>query len=178
MTSPTVDAPPAAATISDLVKECREQTDSCLYTAVTLHLWLRRLRRWQAAFTVVPLVLGTFAGWSVIKELQNPVAQGVASFAALLAGLLPAIYTGLKVDGQIDQGKRLAAEFTNLRDRFRQLAIIGGAKSLAQFETELRPLMKRLEAARREAVTPPEACFQEARKKIKRGDYDPDEPRK
>lgn len=49
---------------------------------------------------------------------------------------MPTIYTALKVDGQIDQCVRLAAEFTNLRDRFRQAALIASTKSLADFEAE------------------------------------------
>jgi hypothetical protein len=37
--------------------------------------------------------------------------------------------------------------------------------------------MKRLEAARKESVTPPEWCFTAAQKKIQGGHHDPDPPR-
>jgi hypothetical protein len=163
-----------ASAAHELAEECRRQEGNCLYTAAMLHIWLRSLRRRQAFFTVVPLVLGTIAGWSVLKEVEHPLIQGVSALSALLAGLLPAVYTALKIDGQVEQCKRLAAEFTNLRDRFRQAALLGVAKPLPEFEAEFRPLMKRMETARRESVTPPDWCWTEAQRKVKQGDYDPD----
>jgi hypothetical protein len=167
----------AGPTPEELTTECKREEETCLYTATSLYIWLRRLRLWQAVFTVLPLIFGTIAGWSVLKEIDDPFAQGVTALCGLLAGLLPAVYNGLKIDGLMEQCKRLAAEYTNLRDAFRQAALISARKPLAEFESEFRPLMKRLEAARKEGVTPPEWSFTAAQKKIQGGHYDPDPPR-
>jgi hypothetical protein len=159
----------------DFTDECKRLSESCLYTATSLHMWLRYLRGWQMAFTVIPLVLGTIAGWSVLSEVQDPLVQGVVGFLALLAGLLPSIYNGIKLDGKIEEAKGLAAEFSNLRDRFKQASFTAGEKNPVEFQAEFQPLMERLEKARCASLTPPEWAFQSARKKVKAGHYDPDE---
>jgi hypothetical protein len=89
----------------------------------------------------------------------------------LVAGLLPAIYEALKLDVHIEKLAQSAAEFTNLRDRFRQAEKLGPLKSLKDFETDFNRIMQRMEEARRASITPPERYFKKAQKKINAGDY-------
>lgn len=90
--------------------------------------------------------------------------------------MIPLVYRASKTDAAIAQFTRLAGEFTNLRDRFRQLGDVGVHKDIILFESDFKALMARMEKARKHAETPPEWCFEEARKKIKAGhmhhDYD------
>jgi hypothetical protein len=65
----------------------------------------------------------------------------------------------------------LAGEFTNLRDRFRQAALISSKKPFTEFEADTKPLFARLEKARSRTLTPPDWCFKLARRKIEAGDY-------
>jgi hypothetical protein len=94
------------------------------------------------------------------------------AICAFLAGLLPAIYTALKLDDHLDESKHLAGEFKNLQDRFRQAALVSSRKPFAEFEADVKPLIDRLEQARATSLTAPEWCFKRAQKKIKKGDYD------
>ena len=78
----------------------------------------------------------------------------------------------LKFDDHLEESKRLASEFKNLQDRFRQAALVSSRKPFADFEADFKPLMDRLEQARSMSLTPPEWCFKLAQRKIKKGDYD------
>jgi hypothetical protein len=66
---------------------------------------------------------------------------------------------------------RAAAEFTNLRDRFRQAANITRSKGAEDLQTQFETLMDRMDAVRNTAPAIPEWCFKRARKKINAGDY-------
>ncbi len=91
---------------------------------------------------------------------------------ALLAGLLPSIYAALKYDDELARCKLLTAEFKNLRDRFRQVALVSSLGPFDEFERDFEKLMERLEAARAHSYTAPEWCFRRAQEKIKSGHYD------
>jgi len=156
---------------SDFVEECRREETNCLRAAASLHIWNRFLRFWRTLFTVFPLILGGFAGWSVFHQTGKPFMKAVVSFVALVEGVFPALYTSLKIDGRIDQCTRSEVEYSNLGDRFRQAALNAPYKSASESETEFRPLMKRLEGARRESPTAPDWCVKKAEEKIKPGDH-------
>jgi hypothetical protein len=49
--------------------------------------------------------------------------------------------------------------------------LVSSKKPFSEFESDVKPIMKRLEKARSRSITPPEPCFSRARKKIKAGDY-------
>src|SRR5215468_3775867 len=95
-----------------------------------------------------------------------------AAVFALLATVLPPTHRASKIDDDIDQYAKLAGEFTNLRDRFRQSALVASQKSFTDFDSEVRGLFERLEKARSRVLTPPDWCFKIARKKHKAGHYD------
>jgi hypothetical protein len=123
-------------------------------------------------FIAAPLVLGSLASWKLLTGVDLPTVRVFTAVAAFLAGLLPSIYSTLKFDDHLDESKHLAAEFKNLRDRFRQAALVSSRKSFPEFEADVKPLIDRLEQARAASFTAPEWCFKLAQKKIKTGDYD------
>lgn len=157
-----------------LALECKRQAENCLYTSTSLFIWLRCLRIVRVAFVILPLALGSIAGWKLLTTSDLQSVKIVVSVCALIAGVLPSIYAALKFDDELERCKRLTGEFKNLRDRFRQAALISSLKSFDQFESDFQKLMERLEAARAHSYTPPEWCFRRAQKKIKAGDYDHD----
>lgn len=154
-----------------LIQECRRQEETCLYTSTSLFIWLRQLRQWQFVSVVAPLVLGGIAGWNMLGKIDSDKVQWIAGVCALLAGLVPSIFAAVKFDDRLALCKVLSAEFKNLQDRFRQLAVIGGGKSLEQVETEFRSLMDRMEQTRSHSFTAPEWTFKMAKEKIEAGHY-------
>jgi len=157
---------------TELALECKRLSESCLYTSTALFIWLRCLRTTRIVFVVVPLALGSIAGWQLLKESPVQSARLLTSICAFLAGLLPTVYAALKLDDHLKECKHLAGEFKNLQDRFRQAALVSSKKPSSDFEEDFQPLMKRLEEARAGSYTAPEWCFASAQGKIKKGDYD------
>lgn len=96
----------------------------------------------------------------------------LVSLFAFLAGLMPSIYAALKFDADLEGCVRAVAEFKNIQDRFRQIALISSKKSFEEFERDFDELVERLEQARASSTTPPERFHKAARKKIKAGDYE------
>jgi hypothetical protein len=155
-----------------LLDECCRQSENCRYTAISFNIWLRRLRLRRTASLIFPVIFGALATAGIVTQHY----PALAAVFALLATTIPLVYRSSKTDRSISQFTRLAGEFTNLRDRFRQLGDIGIHKEVTLFEGEFRTLMARMEKARKFAETPPEWCFLKAREKEKSGhmrhDYD------
>lgn len=155
----------------ELATECKRQSENCLYTATSFTLWLKFLRCVRVTQIAAALLLGSFAGWKLIEASPSPTVQAAAAIAAFIAALLPTLLAALKVDDRIEDARRLSAEFTNLRDRFRHAALVHSKKPFAEFEKSFGELMDRTEQARAAGLTPPEYFFRSAQKKIKTGDY-------
>ncbi len=155
--------------IEELKKECRHQENSCLYTSTTLFNWLKSLRRWRAAFIILPIITGSLASFVLFQDMIL-----VPAVLSLLTGIFPAIFKALKLDVHIETVEALAAEYKILESRFRQAAEIVSAKGEEALETELSELMRRVEKSRAQAITPPERFYRKAQKDIKKGDYEPD----
>jgi hypothetical protein len=68
-------------------------------------------------------------------------------------------------------GAALAAEFTRLRDRFRQARNIRSARGREQFESAFAKPMDTMDAALRTSLTPPERYFRKAQAEIEKGGY-------
>lgn len=118
-----------------------------------------------------PIVLGALATWSVLDQPEVVWLQWLTATFALLAGLFPAIYEALKLDTRIEDIARQAAVFKNLQDRFRQAAAISSKGLYEKFLASFEALMKQMESARENSITPPERCFKAAREKIRSGHY-------
>jgi hypothetical protein len=102
----------------------------------------------------------------------------IAVFCGLVASFFPAIYVSLGLDMKVMEIARAAAEFTNIRDRFRQAAQIHSKDTPEEFKAQFEALMDRLDAARAASPPQPEWCYQRAKRKIEQGDYEfkADEP--
>lgn len=150
--------------------QCLQQCERCLYTSVSLFIWLRCLRKVRVALIIVPIILGSLAGWDLLQGHDGAFKTLTAVFA-FLAGLVPAVYSALKLDDHLPTAARLAGEYKNLEIVFGDLAQVGPTKAFEDFEEEYKQAMVRLEKANAEAYTAPEWCFGAAKKKIEAGHY-------
>lgn len=153
--------------------ECIRQSESCLYTSTTFHIWLRSSRFWLRVFVTAPVILGALASWSVFDDSETKVAflSWITAISALGAGIFPALFVALDMNTNVKEISRLSAEFKNLQDRFRIAAKIKSKGDTEQFENIVDELMNRLDIARSNSLTPPERFFKKAQKKINEGDY-------
>jgi hypothetical protein len=156
---------------AEFIAECRRQEESCLYTSTTLYFWLRSIRRWRSTFIAAPIILGSIGSWALLKGVQTSLATWFTAACSLLAGMFPAIFKALELDGRVAEVSHQAALFKNLQDRFRQATNFSTSKSLADARAEFEALMKQLEEARKSSITPPERFFRAAQRKIKAGHY-------
>jgi hypothetical protein len=153
-----------------LIDECHRQSENCSYTATSFTIWLRWLRRARVLFVAGPVVFGALATWQIVAQ-GSPTLGAVF---ALLATVMPPVYRASKADEGIEQYTKLAGEFTNLRDRFRQAALVTSKMSFDEFKVEARALFDRLDKARSRPLTPPPWSFTLGRWKIKAGHYEHD----
>lgn len=152
-----------------LIAECKRQEESCLYTSTTLYIWLRQVRRQKQLFITAPIIIGGFAGLSILQEWGF---EWVTAVLAVIASLFPALADALKIETSVDEISRLASEFKALQDRFRRNANITTLNDVQGAENVLAELMDRMDIARSSSITPPESAFEEARRKIAAGHYD------
>lgn len=152
-----------------IIAECRRQEESCLYTSTSLYIWLRRVRLQKQLFVAVPIIIGGFAGLSI---LQGWIWDWVIVILTFIASLFPAMADALKVETSVDEISRLAADFKALQDRFRRTATITALDDVQTAEKSLAELMDRMDVARSTSITVPEWAFKEAQRKISEGHYD------
>jgi hypothetical protein len=150
-----------------LIDECHRLSEDCAYTATNFTIWLRWLRGIRVIFQVSPIVFGALATWKIVAQ-TSPTWGAVF---ALLATAIPPAYRASKTDEAIAEYTTATGEFTNLRDRFRQAALISSYKPFPEFNADTKLLIERLEKARARALTPPEWFFVLARRKHRAGHY-------
>ncbi len=143
-----------------------------MYTGAGLYMWQKRARRWKNVFVVAPIVLGGTASSQILVGGDASWANYVAAGLALVAGFFPAVFEALGMDMRVREIGAAAGEFTNLRDRFRQLANRGAFMPVEELSAAFDELMSRMDAVRVTAPALPETFFRKGRKKIKRGDYE------
>lgn len=153
----------------EITVEALRQSESCLYTSTAIFIWLRTVRWQQKAVVLAPILLTGLAGFGYFKDV---VPAWVIALMGFLSTLIPALADALNIETHVDELKSKASEFKALQDRFRKLARIGVLGDSERAENDLNELLDRLDLARSSSITPPERYFEEARKKIKRGDYD------
>lgn len=166
--------------VEEIVKECRRQEESCLYTAAGLYIWQKVAQKWKSGFIVAPIVLGGLATSQILIDIPSSTTDAesaqvwtnyAAAALALLAGFFPAIFEALGMDMRVREIGTAAGEFTNLRDRFRQLGNIGADMDFDELNPAFEQLMDRMDAARKTSPPLPEKYFEAGRKKIEAGDY-------
>jgi hypothetical protein len=151
-----------------IIAECKRQEESCLYTSTMLYIWLRRIRWQNRVFVTAPIILGGIASLAVLKEW---IPEWAIAVLALVASLFPALADAMKIQTGVDEVARSAADFKALQDRFRRVATITALSNVDAAEETLAELMDRMDVARSTSLTPPEWMYDEAKKKIERGDY-------
>jgi hypothetical protein len=155
----------------ELARECKRQFENCLYTATSLQIWLRSLRALKVFFAVAPIVFGSLGSWKILTDSTSGAMKAIGAIGSFLGGLLSTIYSALKLDTHIAECKMAAGELTNLRDSFRQAALVSSKKPFEEFEAEVAKLRARLDKIRALGLTAPELCFKLAQRKIRSGDY-------
>ena len=153
----------------NLKAQCAELKERCQYTSASLFIWLRILRLIRITFVIAPIVLGAIAGWDILKGPEgHPL---FAATMALLASIVPAVYSGLKLDDHLIEARKLAGDYKNLEITFGVLEFVGSLKSFPEFEADFGKAFELLKQANSSAYTAPEWCFKRAQAKIKRGHY-------
>ena len=94
---------------------------------------------------------------------------------ALLGVILPGVIKAVRLDETISAYEAAAAHYKVVEGELRRAAVIWSNKPSVEFEQEARNALTSLDNARASSMTPPEWCFRAAQKKVKSGDYDPDE---
>jgi len=155
----------------ELAQECRRQEESCLYMSTQLYAWLMVLRMTRFFTTLLSVVLGALGGWTLLTAIELPTVKLFVAACAFLAGLLPALYTALKLDESLELAAQLAGEFKNLEDDLRRCALVSSKKSFKEFEAEANAVFDRLKQAKAPSITVPWPFFKYARWKINKGDY-------
>lgn len=158
-------------TIEALIAECERQSENCLYTGTSLYIWLKWARFWRGIFLIFPILLSGFATSQIFGQYLGTTGAFLAACAGLLAGFFPAIYVSLNMDMKVMELAKSATEYTNLRDRFRQLAKIKSNSDLASFNTAFEIQMDRMDGVRASSPPVPDWCFKRAQEKVKKGDY-------
>lgn len=154
---------------AEIVKECKRQAESCLYTSTALFFWLKAVRAFRVAFVVLPIIAGSVASAKIL--LKSAEWDWITAIAALLAGLFPAIFKALNLDVSVKNIGDSASLFKILQDRFRQASNIGAHSEISELEEEFKALMSRLDDARQSCPAIPDRYFSRAQTKIKKGDY-------
>jgi hypothetical protein len=148
-TGASMSDPQAAA----LIDECQRQSENCGYTATNFTIWLRWLRGIRATFVVTPVIFGALATWKVLDASPT-----LAAVFMLLTTVIPPSHRALGIDEAIEAYTKAAGEMSNLRDRFRQAALISSHRPFVDFWADAQPLIARLERARNRTLTPLK-CF-------------------
>jgi hypothetical protein len=156
--------------IRNLIEECKRQEESCLYTSTSFFEWLKDLRFWRVVFVISPIVLSGIATWPLLAK--HPDDQWITGVCALLAGMAPAIFKALALDGSLGTLAKQAHQFKILQDRFRQAWRVTALGDFDAFNAEFDQLMNRMDDARAMSTTAPERIFQKAKAKIDKGHYD------
>ncbi|MEQ1935031.1 MAG: hypothetical protein ABL962_14320 [Fimbriimonadaceae bacterium] len=160
-----------ASTKLEIVKECKRQVENCLYTSTAMMIWLRWLRYMRGGLIALGVTCGALAGWNLLSRSNDDDVQAFSGVLAIISAVIPAAFAALRLDERVETCRKLAGEFKNLQDRFRQVACIDSKADEVGLRHRFNEAMWRIDRARQEVYTPPEWCFVDARRKIVAGDY-------
>lgn len=156
-----------------LVRECAEQARNTIYTSTTFYIWLKWLKGVRGVLWVLAAASGAGAASTALNNSDEH--QLIVAALALLAVIIPGAIKALKLDDTISAYETAAAKFKNAEGELRRAANVWSHKPYAEFEAEARKALADLDGARDASLTPPNFCFRAAQRKVKSGDYDPDE---
>jgi hypothetical protein len=150
-----------------LIDECQRQEESCLYTSTALFEWLKALRLWRKILITTPIALSAVATSAIARH-----SEWLAAIAALLAGILPAVFKALELDKDLAVISRHANQFKVLQDRFRRSWRVSALGDLEEFKQDFNAVMKTMDDLRCTSAVVPDKFFTKAQKKISGGHYD------
>ena len=149
-----------------IIHACRVQAESCQYTSTSLYRWLDDAKWHNRAWNALPIVFGSIASVALFQE-SFPY---FASFFALTAGLLPAVYEKLELKAHTDEILSQAGQYKNLENRFTHAADIVALDSNPDaLKAEFDSLMRQMEDLRARPIVIPEKYFLKGRAKIMAG---------
>ncbi len=152
-----------------MIDECERQAESCLYVSTTCFEWVKSLRIWRALFVVAPIILGGVGAWPILTKSHD---YGiVAAVCTLAAGVFPAIFKAIGLDGSVQAVAKQANQYKILQDRFRHAATITAVRDDSLLREEFDQLMRSMDDLRLSSLVPPERFFKKARRKIEAGHY-------
>lgn len=155
--------------VNETVKECEREEENCLYTSTTFFYWLKSLRRLRIFFIITPLLLGGFSGVKILASSEIDWIKYLVGISALLAGIIPSIFSALKLDQKIEQVDSAASNYKIFQGKFRRLKNIDSKTS--GFRDEFDQVIEHYEVLKSSSLTPPERFFAKAKKKIDKGHY-------
>ncbi len=152
----------------ELAAECERQFENCRDTAVSFIVWLKVLRWTRIFFVVSPIIFGALATWK--RCLRTPPSQ--RQYSRCWPRCCRLSFWPSTSRDTIKDYEKLAGEFMNLRDRFRQAKLIASQKPFPEFEAgKCRRSWHGWNIARSRVLAPPRWSFNKARKLIKSGVY-------
>lgn len=166
-----MSATDATATVGSKTLQalCEEKRVRCLYTSTTFLTWLKSLRFIRTILIIAPIIFGAVASWSLLKGQSG--LEVIAAIFALLAGVVPAVYSALKFDEFLPSAAQLAGEYKNLELSFGDLAKMCTYKPVNEVQSDYDRLLERLQRANSQSFTAPEWCYQRAKRKIEAGEH-------
>lgn len=155
----------------ELQKECSRLEENCMYTAAGLYGWAKSAKNLESFFIVVPVIAGTIAGSELLLDFGGEKGNLVAAALILVAGLFPALFKALEIDSNVKRIRASAADYTNMRDRFRQVGNILPGESFEEVHARFEELVSRLESIRNSSPPLPDKYFEKASKDMAEGKY-------
>lgn len=153
-----------------IIIECEREEENCLYTSTTFYMWLSSLKRVRKGFISIPILLGGIASMEILTVSENNLIKYIIAVATLFAGVLPSIFSALKIETDIKNLDQLAGKYKVLQGRFRRLRTINFLDE--HFEEEFNKTIQELEKLKLDSPAAPERFFAKASKKIDKGHYD------
>lgn len=152
-----------------IIKECEREEENCLYTSTTFFFWLSFLRKVRSLFISIPLLLGGIASIQILSESEIGFIKYLIALSAFLAGVLPSIFSALKIESKIESIDKSASKYKIMQGKFRRLRTISIHNDT--LEEEFNKAIEEIEELKSVSLTAPERYFLKAQKKIDKGDY-------
>ena len=102
-------------------------------------------------------------------NLKNGIIKYLIALSAFIAGVLPSIFSALKIEAKIEALDNAASKYKIMQGRFRRLRTISLYNNT--FQEEFNKAIEDIEELKSVGLTAPERYFIKAQKKIKKGDY-------
>ncbi|MCL4516329.1 MAG: SLATT domain-containing protein [Firmicutes bacterium] len=153
-----------------LLEECQTVAENCLYTAQARFILADKANFWNRLLLIVPSCIAAIGG--ILTSLGLP--GWIGAFAAI-SGVVTALAAALGVDQKAMLNKQAANLMTALRHEARALhETYWRELTHEQLVTEVRRINDRYNCLVQALETTDAKTFDEARRRIKTGIFEPD----